>query len=358
MPVYSVTETASGCEAETQRQDEEQATRVNLIGRMAARLLHELSQPLTAVLVNADVAREALRGPDAKVADIREIIEDICADAERADELLRRQRDFLTRHEMPVEPVSVSSLVEEAVLLTGSEFRGRRIELATHFPANLPAILADRVHLRQVLVNLLLNAADAMMHRPVSERHIDIRARSLEPLVEISIQDTGQRTEARHLPRAFDSAFCTQTGAAAIGLRICGDIIKAYNGEISAESNPEGGSTFRLLLAAYPEQERAANATHRESGGSAHQSSSQPGIRHQSPLPPTRADASARRLTDVCLLQVESALTSLEIAQILMESAMAPTNIALSLKAVRAAHACLRRLAGDTPSPETTIAGE
>jgi len=229
--------------------DRMQAARMDLVGRMSARLVHDLCQPLTSVLCNAEVARRTLLRPEARIDKLAEIIEDICLSAERAEELIRGQRDFLSKHGRAREVVSIPRLLEDAVALTRSEFRTRQIRLATHCALNVPTVLADSVQLQQVLVNLMLNAADAVMQRPPSERRIDMQARFLEPLIEISVQDNGQGV-ARVVPRVFDTTVSTKSGEMGLGLRICAEVIKAHDGEISAENNPQGGATFRVLLPA------------------------------------------------------------------------------------------------------------
>jgi len=325
---------------------------------MAARLVHELSQPLTSVFGNVDVVRHALLSPDANVDELREIIEDVCADAERANELIRRYRDFLTEHDDAREIVSMSELLQDVVSFTRSEFGTRRIQLVVDCAPTLPTLLADRVQLEQVFVNLLLDGADALMHRPPGERHMAVRVRFLEPLIEVDIQDNGKGVDDRQLPRVFDSTVSTRAAGTGLCLRICGDIIKAHRGQISAESNPEGGARFRVLLPAHSGETEAGNSAPSGSGG-LHQSISYRGVPHEGnrALDDARTDLHARRLSDLSLLQVESALTSIEAAEILLDSAIAAENIGLSLAAVRTAHRCILRLGGylDAAAPNAAV---
>jgi len=211
----------------------------------------------------------------------------------------------------------------------------------------MPIVLANRFELQHVIVSLMLNGAKASMRRPPSTRRpqsagrIDIRVRFRNPRIEITVQDNGEGIAPDVLPKIFDSNVSTEAGGMGLDLKICADIVKAHDGEISAENNAEGGATFRVLLPVYSEREEVVTSSLRKSSRSRHSAQQRSALAH------TGTDAFARRMGDLFVLQVEGALASLEIAETLMQSAVATGNVESSLKALRNAHEHIRRLLGD-----------
>jgi two-component system, LuxR family, sensor kinase FixL len=150
---------------------------------------------------------------------------------------------------MQREPLDVSEVAGEVVRFMEAEARRRNVSLCTKFAAAPCTILGDRVHLQQVLMNLILNGMEAMADTPESERRLVVRtAINGRRRVEISVTDSGRGIRAEKLPRLFDSFFTTKENGMGLGLAIARSIIDAHHGRIVAENNSDGGATFRFDL--------------------------------------------------------------------------------------------------------------
>lgn len=225
--------------------------RLNELGEMASTLAHELNQPLSAVANYAQGCTRLLRDMDDAVsARMREALEEIARQSLRAGQIIRHLREFVMRGETEKAPEDIRKLVEEAgaLALVGSRERG--VRSVFDFAPGADIVMADRVQIQQVLINLMRNAMDAM--RDSEKRELTIRtapAGAGEVVVEVS--DTGPGIAHDVAPQLFRPFVTTKAGGMGIGLSISKRIIEAHGGEIEVRSNPQGGATFRFTLPAY-----------------------------------------------------------------------------------------------------------
>jgi signal transduction histidine kinase len=226
--------------------------RVSMLGQLASSLAHELSQPLGAILRNAEVAELLLQSPHLDVEELKAIVIDIHRDDRRAGEVIDRLRTLLKRKELDLQPVLVESLISDVTTLIRGDAAARHVSVVSVIGPGVPIILADRVHLSQVLLNLIINAMDAVMDRPVPDRKVKLSGQAAgTDMVEISVSDSGPGIPAEVLPRLFDPFFTTKESGMGMGLAISRAIVDAHGGRLTAENNAEGGATFRILFPAW-----------------------------------------------------------------------------------------------------------
>jgi C4-dicarboxylate-specific signal transduction histidine kinase len=218
--------------------------RVAIVGELSGGLAHELKQPLTSILSNAQAAQQALAQDRVDLAEVRDILADIVAEDKRAGELIGRLRTLL-KHETPeVTNVATGELLKEVQGLVRSSLTANQVTLVDRIEPGLPEVLGDRIQLQQVLLNLLLNACDAVSQCAVSERRIELAAaveadgRSLH----IVVSDHGHGIAADGLERVFDAFFTTKPNGLGLGLAICRQIACAHGGKLWATHNAGGSS--------------------------------------------------------------------------------------------------------------------
>jgi two-component system, LuxR family, sensor kinase FixL len=242
-------------EAEVQRQREQltHLTRVLALGELSGALAHELNQPLAAILANAQAARRCLARPGADLASIRAILDDIVDDDQRAGAVIRRLR-ALFRNEAPaLQPVVVDALVRETLDLAHGCLSERNVQVLLELRNRL-VVLGDRVQLQQVLLNLLLNASDAMQATPPGRRRLRLASTALpDGTVQLTVADSGPGIARDALGKVFDPLFTTKKTGLGVGLSISRAIISQHGGKIEAINNPAGGCTFRVRLPAHVE---------------------------------------------------------------------------------------------------------
>jgi PAS domain S-box-containing protein len=225
------------------------ASRVASLGELTTLIAHEINQPLGAILSNADAAELLLESESPPLDEIRKILADIRNDDIRASEIIRHIRLLTRKRAMQMEALELTDMTAEVVRLMEAEAHRRNVSLHTEFTAVPVMIFGDRVHLQQVLMNLILNGMEAMTSAPEAERRLFVRtAINGERRVEISVTDSGRGIPPEKLPRLFDSFFTTKEDGMGLGLAIARSIIDAHGGRISAENNSEGGATFRFEL--------------------------------------------------------------------------------------------------------------
>jgi PAS domain S-box-containing protein len=238
-------------EAEALRQRAELAhvARVSTMGELAASVAHELNQPLGAILANAEAADLFLSQDPPALDELRAILVDIRQDDERASEVIRRMRALLRKHELERLPLQINSVVEDVLQVVSGDAALRKIAIGAELAPGLPKILGDRIHLQQVLLNLMLNGMDAMAGEPRERRRLSIRTRSsADGLVELAVVDSGHGIEPEKLPHLFEAFYTTKPNGMGMGLSISRTIIEAHHGRIWAENNAGGGAVFRVAL--------------------------------------------------------------------------------------------------------------
>ncbi len=228
-------------------------SRVNMLGVMSGSIIHELGQPLTAILSNAQAAQLFVARPQPDLNEVRDILADIVADDQRAVEVIRRLRQLLKRGEVHFQPVSANEIVEDVLKLLRSELIDRGVAVRPELAANLPMLQADRVELQQVLINLITNACDAMADMPSEARVLTIRTGlSGNDSVLISVCDTGPGIADGKLEQVFEPFFSSKKNGMGLGLSVCRTIINAHGGKLWAEQNAGCGAAFHLTLPLSP----------------------------------------------------------------------------------------------------------
>jgi two-component system sensor kinase FixL len=199
------------------------------------------------VYVRVDASRALARQP-VDLAELREICDDIVADDNRAAEVIRRLGALYRRGDMKTEPFDLNELIRETLDLLRAELLIRHVIPSTDFAPALPAVHGGRVQLQQVLLNLVLNAADAMSEVDLPRRNLEIRTRAIEANVCMHVVDNGHGIPESELKRVFDPFYSTKPGGMGIGLGICQSIVAAHHGSITAKNNAGGGTTFCVSL--------------------------------------------------------------------------------------------------------------
>ena len=228
--------------------------RFAMAGELTASIAHEINQPLGAILTNAETAAAILKsqGPDIAelphVAELKDIVNDILRDDRRASEVIRRMRSLLNKAPFDPKKVDLNEVVREAIDLLSAIAVGRKVELSSFLaPIALP-IICDRIQLQQVIINLVVNAIDAMKDTPTENRIISIRTSHVEEFAELSVSDRGSGIPEDKLKEVFEPFFTSKAEGMGMGLSIARSIIQAHNGEISAKNRDHGGASFRIML--------------------------------------------------------------------------------------------------------------
>ncbi|HEY1942592.1 MAG TPA: PAS domain S-box protein [Roseiarcus sp.] len=225
-------------------------SRLSAMGEMASALAHELNQPLAAISNYMKGSRRLLAAsPDPNAATIKTALDKASEQAIRAGQIIRRLRDFVLRRESERRIESVGRLVEEAAALGLVGAREAGVLLRLHLDSASDLVVADRVQVQQVLVNLLRNAMEAMSESARRELTV-ASARVFDGMVEISVSDTGPGLPDTVLAKLFQPFFTTKEAGMGVGLSISRTIIEAHGGQMRAETNPTGGATFRFTLPA------------------------------------------------------------------------------------------------------------
>lgn len=222
--------------------------RVSMMWQLASSIAHELNQPLGAMLRNTDSAELLLERVPPDIAGAKSALADIRRDNERAGEVIERVRALLKRRQVEPAPQNLPELIREVVSMSQSIALAKNVQLQVELEPDLPLVPGDRVQVQQVLLNLVLNALDALNAGTAPAKKILVRARRLEGWVEILVSDTGPGIAPEHLARLFEPFFTTKQHGLGVGLPISRSIAQAHHGELTAENNPGGGATFRLRL--------------------------------------------------------------------------------------------------------------
>jgi signal transduction histidine kinase len=231
------------------RQELAHIGRVSAMGELTASLAHELNQPLTAILNNAQVAQQLLMAEVVDVVEMREILDDIVADDKRAADVIRRLRRLLRKGELEYVPLDLNEIVTEVVRLVTSDAAIRDVVLRLTTAPDLPGVRGDRVQLQQVLLNLVLNGLDAMRTPAIGDGILSIRTfRDSETFVGVAVRDSGPGIAAKDADHIFEPLYTTKSEGIGMGLAIARTIVGAHGGRLTAQNNVDGGATFRFIL--------------------------------------------------------------------------------------------------------------
>jgi C4-dicarboxylate-specific signal transduction histidine kinase len=240
-------------DARARREELTHAQRVATMGELSASLAHEINQPLSAIVTNAQVARRLVAGPREEDSELTAALADIADDAWRAATIVRRLRTLV--HKRPGERrlVDVNAAVTEVTRILRRDLARSDVALQAHLGEALPPVNGDAVQLQQVVLNLLLNACQAMTGAGDGARVLRVETSEPAPgRVEIAVADTGPGLTARELERMFEPFVSSKTGGLGMGLSISRSIVEAHGGHIRATRNPGRGLTLRVTLPGAP----------------------------------------------------------------------------------------------------------
>jgi signal transduction histidine kinase len=233
-------------DARDQRMQLTHLSRVAMLGELSGGIAHELNQPLTAILSNAQAAQHFIAGKDLDREELAEILKDIIAADQRAGEVIRRLRALFKKGETMLQPLDPNELVREVLGIAHGDLLTRAVEIQLDFAARLPLIQGDRVQLEQVMLNLVMNACDAMSAGGGEGRRLSIRTRSTDGAVQISFTDLGPGFRAEDYEKLFQPFYTTKPQGLGLGLSISRSIITAHGGRLWGTSSPGHGATFHL----------------------------------------------------------------------------------------------------------------
>ena len=210
---------------------------------------HEINQPLGAILSNADAAELLLDSADPPLGAIREILCDIRKSDLRANEAILRIRALLGKREICLQPVDLNATIVEVLRFAGADLLRRQIRVHSDLAPSLALVSGDRVHLQQVLLNLFVNAMDAMKDTPMANRLLAVSTHRDGPdAVEVVVADRGHGIAPDKLSGIFQSFFSTKTDGMGIGLSIARSIVESHRGRIWAENRKGGGAAFHFTV--------------------------------------------------------------------------------------------------------------
>jgi PAS domain S-box-containing protein len=236
-------------EIEELRRELAHVGRVSVLGTLSSSLTHELGQPLAAILLNSETAELMLDRPNPDLKELRQILADISRDDRRAGEVIDGLRKFLKSRDLDFAPIAVGTLIQDVATLLRSDAIVRSIQLDCASDPTLPDVRGDKVHLSQVLINLLMNAMDAVADRPAGRRNVSLRAVSDgDGNIGFVVRDSGPGIDPAAMSRIFDPFFTTKPTGMGMGLSVSRTIVQAHGGNLTAENAPEGGAIFRVQL--------------------------------------------------------------------------------------------------------------
>ena len=237
-------------EAARQRHDLAHLARVNALGELSSSLAHELTHPLTAILSNAQAAQRFLARDDADLDEVREILNDIVTEDQRAGEVIHRLRLLLKKGEPQkhCDDVDLNEVVRDVLKLMRNDLIIENVTVDTDLAQNLPRVTGDRVQLQQIVLNLVMNTCEAMADCDSSERQLLIASKSENGTVGVSVTDRGGGISEGKREQVFERFFTTKKEGMGLGLSICRTIIDAHRGKIWATNNAGRGATFHFSL--------------------------------------------------------------------------------------------------------------
>ena len=225
--------------------------RLSMVGELSVAIAHELNQPLAAIQTNVGAARRFLSHNPPNIDQVREIVDAIAQDNRRAALVIHKVGALLRRDDLPRTAVDLNEIAEDVIDIARADIIGRGVSLTTRFARGLSPIAGDRVQLQQVLLNLVLNACDAMNLVPEAARRLTIATIAgpdPEHSVRVMVCDTGPGVASDQLERVFEPFVTSKTQGLGLGLAVCRSIVSAHEGRLWAENNPDGGASFCFEL--------------------------------------------------------------------------------------------------------------
>jgi PAS domain S-box-containing protein len=236
-------------ELREQRVELAHVARISTMGELAASLAHELNQPLTAILSNAQAALRFLSSKPADIEEVHEILQDIVEDNRRAGEVIRRMRALVKKEGIEFASLDFTGLIRDVVALVHSDAILQNTKLSLRLKDDLPTVLGDKVQLQQVVLNLLLNAFDAMKDYSPLEREVEVHVEPYgDKMIKVAVSDRGTGLSLDKLDKIFEPFYTTKGEGLGMGLSICRSIIDGHGGNLWAENNPDRGATFYFTV--------------------------------------------------------------------------------------------------------------
>lgn len=223
-----------------------QASRINSMGELAAGIAHEVNQPLTAILATSQALAHLVDDEPPDLPGVRQAALNLARHAKRAGAIIHRLRQFISPQTSQAGAVELKAVVEEALALLQESFKQQQIRVNTALPNGLPPVLGDAIGLEQVLVNLLLNACEAMAEQ--NQRHLQISLQRTGQKLLLEISDSGHGLDAESSRRLFEPFYTTKPAGLGLGLSICASIVEQSAGQLSARNGPAGGCILSLTL--------------------------------------------------------------------------------------------------------------
>ncbi|MGO4194094.1 sensor histidine kinase [Rhizobium sp. YAF28] len=224
--------------------------RLSMLGRLATSIAHEVNQPLAAIVTDCETTMRHLSRDEPNLAKLGELAARMAASAHRASEIVKRVRGMASGQTNTRMPLDLNDIVKDALSFVGHETDMHAIRLSVACGPGLPAFLGDRIQMQQVVVNLLVNAIEAVVSSGRRPRRIEIATSEADGRVQFSIRDSGDGISAADLGRIFDCFYTTKQDGVGVGLSICQSIVLNHGGDISAANAGDGGALFRVSLPA------------------------------------------------------------------------------------------------------------
>jgi two-component system, LuxR family, sensor kinase FixL len=233
----------------THRNEVTHLLRTASVGELSSALAHELYQPLSAILSNAQAAQLLIARGNFEMQEIGDILDDIVQDDKRASEVISRMRTLMKKGSFNPQELHANELIQEVVKLMRYDLMAHKVRVITELAPALPLIRGDRIQLQQVLINLILNAIDAMSHQADNSRAITLRTEGAEQsFVQISVSDTGAGVQSGTEEEIFQPYFTTKPNGLGLGLSLSRTILRAHGGRLWSENRSFGGATFHLTV--------------------------------------------------------------------------------------------------------------
>jgi C4-dicarboxylate-specific signal transduction histidine kinase len=236
-------------DASRQRAELTHAARLSTVGQLTAVVAHEINQPLGAILSNAEAAELFLDADPPQLERVRHILQDIQHEDQRASAVINEVRALARKQSPESRTVELNDVVMGVMPLVEADARRRGVEVELDLDGELPTLHGDSTQLQQVVLNLALNALEALGPSGAGDRRVRIRTRATDAQLELTVSDTGPGLADEIVPRLFESFFTTKAGGLGLGLSIVYSIVAAHGGRVTAENNHNGpGATFRVSL--------------------------------------------------------------------------------------------------------------
>ncbi|ORE94229.1 Nodulation protein V [Stappia sp. 22II-S9-Z10] len=224
------------------------ANRAATLGALSASIAHELNQPIGAVMMDAQTAARWLERDPPDLASAKRALARVAGNAERASGILRRTREQLVKGRRSVEPLDAGEVAASAIALIERELRLNRTRAELRVADDLAPVEADRIELQQVIINLVMNAVQAMRDTPPAEREVIVDVSRVETEVAVAITDRGSGIDPAHIDRLFEAFYTTKPGGMGMGLQICRATIESFGGTLDVRNNEAKGATFAFTL--------------------------------------------------------------------------------------------------------------